>query len=44
MVMRCGNRGLRYLCCALDVLRVAGDEAGLVLVVGGHIVGGSSMW
>jgi hypothetical protein len=30
-----------YLCGALDVLGVAGDKAGLVLVVGGHFAGDS---
>jgi hypothetical protein len=30
-----------YLCSALDILSVAGNKAGLVLVVGGHFAGDS---
>jgi hypothetical protein len=37
--MRHEHRGVLYLCCALDILRVAGNEAALVLVVGGHFFG-----
>jgi hypothetical protein len=37
--MRYMHSRLYYLCCALHVLRVAGNKAGLVLVVGGHVVG-----
>lgn len=36
---RSARRAETYLCCALDVLRVAADEAGLlVLAVVGHFV------
>lgn len=31
--------GGRYLCCSFDVLGVASDEGGLLLVVGRHYIG-----
>jgi hypothetical protein len=33
-----GRSEFKYLCSAFDVLGVAGDKAGLVLVVGGHFI------
>jgi hypothetical protein len=35
--------GLTYLCSALDKLGMAGDKAGLVLVVCGHVEVGLAM-